>query len=238
MSYILDALKRAEHERSTGAASASPAGDPADPGLAFHPATLILAGATLFLAGLGAAALLFRLASVAPPATEPLPTQRSAIEARPTASPIVQVLEQQPASDPVQAEPALATAPPPLALDEYGQLDDITPVFQGSAGPAKVPAPSPAQATVADPVAPQVTTLRLDAPQLDEMPADYRRRFPDIQVQVHVHDADPARRWIMVDGRRYAEGSVLAQGPRVAEILADGLILEFDGQRVHWPLGR
>ena len=42
----------------------------------------------------------------------------------------------------------------------------------------------------------------------------------------------------MVEGRRYSEGSVLNEGPRIVEILPDGVIFEFNGQQALWPLAR
>lgn len=239
MSYILDALKRAENERTSSSAAGSGSAHAGTQGAGVHPATMVLAGATLFLAGIGVAALLLRTATNAP---RPDATPATVVQtAPPTAAPVPTLAAVDSPAPAESTEPAVE----PLALDDYGSFDDITPVFQGTNGPAGAAESSSAAAVSAasEPeaiatAAPNTLTLPATPPQLDDMPADFRARFPNIQLQVHVHDAEPARRWIMVDGRRYPEGSVLSQGPRVIEILPDGVIFELSGQRVRWPLAR
>lgn len=247
MSYILDALKRAEHERASGPATGSGSAYTGGRDAGLHPATMILAGATLFLAGIGVAALLLKPAATKPPQAaagdvQP-PTAVQAIPPTPASAP-----EQVIAEPPEQTEPAPPSAAEPLALNDYAGFDDITPVFQGAgvaegpesvatAAAPEIPQPAP-EAGAAATASPATATLHPGAPRLNDMPADFRARFPRIQLQVHVHDAEPAKRWIMIDGRRYAEGSALSQGPRIVEILPDGVVFEFSGQRVHWPLAR
>ncbi|MFA5939185.1 MAG: general secretion pathway protein GspB [Sinimarinibacterium sp.] len=237
MSYILDALKRAEHERTSGPSTESAGAYAGEHGTAMRPTTLLLAGATLFLAGIGAAALLFK---PAPPAPEHAVQQTVAT---PIAAPAPSPADPEPVaeSDPMQTMPAAPAASEALTLDEYGSFDDITPVFQGAVSASAAPAAEAvveADAGGVPTAAPETGALHLEPPRLDDMPADFRARFPDLRVQVHVHDAEPAKRWIMVEGRRYPEGSVLSQGPRVVEILPDGVIFEVSGQQVRWPLNR
>jgi general secretion pathway protein B len=252
MSYILDALKRAERERSASApeyGSAAPA--PVARGL--RPTTIALAGASLFLAGIGVAALLLR----APAQTGPGPIQATVMPG------------------PLATAPAMATAPAPAAapdaiqqpllegaseLTEYETLDDVSPVFQGSA-----PVPADAAGTTdVDPIAtlvdgrpgrgPDTTATTQSAgspgnpadqapardlpPRLAEMPESFQSRFPAPVIQVHVFDAEPSRRWVMVENRRQGEGGVLGSGLVIAEIVSDGVIFEFAGSRVYWPLNR
>lgn len=243
MSYILDALKRAERERSaampeqTGAIAA-----PAQRRL--RPTTMALAGATLFLAGIGVAVLLLRPTA---PAQAPMPAQIApapTFEAAPTAVPSASAI----------AQPVLGDA---AALTAYESLDDVSPVFQGSpTSPAVTPeATMPATATVTIP-APAASTRTDSAPasrpsassataparnlppRLAQMPEEYQSRFPSPLIQVHVFDAEPSRRWIMVDNRRQGEGGVLDSGLRIAEIVSDGVIFEFAGSQVYWPLNR
>ena len=85
---------------------------------------------------------------------------------------------------------------------------------------------------------PAADAARTLPPRLAEMPEGFQSRFPSPLIQVHVFDADPARRWIMVDNRRHAEGAVLDSGLRIAEILGDGVIFVFDERLVYWPLNR
>jgi general secretion pathway protein B len=136
-----------------------------------------------------------------------------------------------------------------LPASDAGSLDDITPVFQGTPvlvtpapmaeapsrlAPAPEPDLAPMAATTPSPAAP--TPPR--PPTLRELPAELRARFPELVLQVHVHNAEPARRWIMVANRRHGEGAVLDGGVRVIEIVADGVIFELDGTQLFWPLSR
>ncbi|MES0873724.1 general secretion pathway protein GspB [Sinimarinibacterium thermocellulolyticum] len=246
MSYILDALRRAERERSTAA--------PQPQGAATAPATprprptiLVLAATTLFLAGVGVAALLLR----PPPA--PLaatPTSATSTDAAPPTERAAS-----PAEEPLTGQPLLGEIE---ALGVYETLDDVTPVFQGSPtragntpltdGPTPVATlvhdSTPASATQTTPPTSQPMTTTgapgdaRRAQRLDALPTEVQSRFASPLIQVHVFDADPARRWIMVDSRRVGEGGQLDGGLRIAEIVADGVIFEFEGQRVYWPLNR
>ncbi len=271
MSYILEALRRAERERQAGQTGESLAGGRPLPAPRVRPTTIALAALTLFLAGVGAAVLLLR-----PPGTAAVPLPEAAPQPAP-----------QPAPRPLPApEPVSRATPVPtpqatidersLPADDAGSLDDITPVFQGTPpqgltvsgvpiadasvrgatattaqslvrpGPAPLqePAPEPIRApmqpgSITPAVAsapPEDATKR--PPTLRELPDTLRARFPELVLQVHVYDAEPARRWIMVANRRHGEGTALDGGLRVTEIRADGVIFELDGQRVFWPLTR
>lgn len=231
MSYILDALKRAERER--GSTMADPTGTARGPAPGrLRPLTVALIGATLFLAGVGVAALLLQPARPPPPGAQPRPEDRAPPEAA--------------APAPTPSAGAAPLLPEASGLAAYESLDDVSPVFQGSptvavpAAPSTgtaAPAASPAAgAGSAEPARDDAT--RSLPPRLAEMPEDFQSRFGAPLIQVHVFDAEPARRWIMVDNRRHGEGGVLGNGLRIAEIVSDGVIFEFEGRRVYWPLKR
>lgn len=74
--------------------------------------------------------------------------------------------------------------------------------------------------------------------RLKDMPAAYRAEFPPLAVDVHVYNADPQRRFVLVNGKRYREGDPLAEGPRIAEIVADGLVVDWRNERVLYTLNR
>jgi general secretion pathway protein B len=74
------------------------------------------------------------------------------------------------------------------------------------------------------------------ATPLSEMPPAYRADFPQLSVEVHVWDSQPAKRFVLVNGKRYSEGDTLQQGPRLAEIAQEGLVLEYRGSRVLYSL--
>lgn len=54
-----------------------------------------------------------------------------------------------------------------------------------------------------------------------------------LDVSFHVHSNDPAQRAVIINGLRAKEGQALGEDLRLAEIVPDGVILEFQGQRVH-----
>lgn len=250
MSYILDALKRAEHERS-GTLGTAPGRDAAPGGIGgLRPGVLILIGALLFATGIGISWLLLRPA--ASPTANPAPVVAVATPAPATAAPtsaatIETTLEAvEPQADDVETQLVDAAGEPAAALAGYESLDDLTPVFQGTN-----PAPKPAGAARPDPAL--TTQMRTTGgfvpapatpppvhmePSLRDMPQSYRDQFPSITVQVHVYNSAPEKRWIMVDGKRLGEGSTLDSGPQIVQIAADGIVFAFRNERVFWPLQR
>ena len=71
-----------------------------------------------------------------------------------------------------------------------------------------------------------------------EMPPDYRADFPPLRVEIHVYEQAQARRFVMVNGRKYREGERMAEGPSLVEIVPEGMVLEFRGEKVLYTLGR
>ncbi|TJY62913.1 hypothetical protein E4T66_04130 [Sinimarinibacterium sp. CAU 1509] len=146
--------------------------------------------------------------------------------------------------------------------DAYASLDDIAPLYaspydassdwQPEAEPGTTPsrAAQRRQTPTLDPAAfasalaqqpaagTQDDSLIHSEPQLRDMPAAYRAQFPSLTIQVHVYDDDPQRRWVLVDGRRYSEGSTLEAGPELVSIETDGIVLSFRGESIWWPLQR
>lgn len=59
---------------------------------------------------------------------------------------------------------------------------------------------------------------------------------PETQVSLHVYDADPAKRFVFLNGQRLREGDVAANGLRVERIDADGVVLDHRGSDFKVPL--
>ena len=97
---------------------------------------------------------------------------------------------------------------------------------------AAAPTPAPAQAVTS------VERVQLSAapppqiPRLSEMPVDYRSSFPSISLDVHSYDSAPKKRFIMISGKRYNEGDTLAEGPRIVQIVPEGVVFDFRGEQV------
>jgi len=73
---------------------------------------------------------------------------------------------------------------------------------------------------------------------LREMPDDFRAGFPAITVDVHAYSDDPAQRFVLVGGKRYHEGDTLPQGPRIFGIVPEGIVFDWQGQRVLYAMNR
>jgi general secretion pathway protein B len=62
-----------------------------------------------------------------------------------------------------------------------------------------------------------------------------RKDIPQFNLSMHVFAADPAARFIVVDGERKAEGDTVKEGLVLREVRTDGIVLEFRGQRFFYP---
>jgi len=129
------------------------------------------------------------------------------------------------------ADPRSIPSGPILRIGPDGE----TIVVEEPAAPATAPAPAqtPAPRELPAP-APALQRPR----RLKEMPAPYRAEFPTLSVDVHVYNADPQRRFALINGKRYREGDMLAEGPRIAEIVSDGLVVDWHNERVIYTLNR
>ncbi|MBI2382629.1 MAG: general secretion pathway protein GspB, partial [Gammaproteobacteria bacterium] len=126
---------------------------------------------------------------------------------------------------PAEAAPAVAQEsavsaaeePEPPAAEGGEEAD----VERGEPQPAAPPAPAPRP--------------HGGVPRLRDMPAGYRADFPNLNVDVHVYQRDPQRRFVLINGRRYKEGEQLAEGPLVVQIVENGIVLDYRGERVLYP---
>ena len=118
------------------------------------------------------------------------------------------------------AAPPKASTEPAVALPE--QQANV-PKPEPNAAPAK-----PSDASAPAPAAP-------DVPQYYELAYGVRKDIPQFNLSMHVFAADPAARFVVVDGERKAEGDAVKEGLVLREVRTDGIILEFRGQRFFYP---
>ena len=217
MSLILEALRKSEAERrrdtTPGIDLELPPPVPAARHSALRWPWPVLAG-TLVLALLGLWAGLHRTTPVEA-ATGTMTTPVT-----PTAGPTVVDM---PRVVPRTAPPtptATATAnPAPVATAPIAFRDASPP-------PAAPPTPLPAP-----PVMPRATA----APAADEVPDIAATALPPVKLSMHMWDADPARRFVILDGQRLAEGD-RSGGLTVVAIDRRGVVIERDGQRARVAL--
>jgi general secretion pathway protein B len=246
MSYILDALRKAERERNPG--QATEARMPTRQSLAqasqlrrYRP--LLVAGLCL---GLFAALLiLLVLRHAAAPPEETAPVTPAVAAAEPAASVPAMTLDQvagdapslatlddviDSGADAAEAEAPGSYAPtaksaPQLSEEPPAALPAAPADTEDNVSPPP-PTPTAVQRVQLDPAPqPQVSKLK-------DMPADYRAAFPTLSLDVHVYDAAPQKRFVMIGGHRYNESETLREGPRIVQIVADGVIFEFRGEQV------
>lgn len=210
MSYILDALKKSEQERNTRRGLVF--GDAGErPVRSPRPAVLwLLAAAALVAAG----AL---VVSVWPPHA-----QRAA---------------QIPAS--VGADAPLAPLTPPAAEPHSAVRTATRDLAEHLRAPPAAPREPPPRAVTtgprpaASPVA--SAAVPADVPFLRSLPEDFRRSLPELTVNIHVYTPEASQRILYINNRQYHAGEAIQEGLVVEEIVPDGAVLRYRGQRFKLP---
>ncbi|MDD5336515.1 MAG: general secretion pathway protein GspB [Rhodoferax sp.] len=220
MSYILDALKRADAERERGAVPGLYARQLTNATAQTAPHTLKrfwLAGAAIVALGVAATALwLWRTPAVALPQTA---VQPAVSEPKPPA-PLTQAL----ALPPPEAAPAPAPQPMvPLPAPVAAAAPAVTTI--APAKPAVLPTPSPLPVAKASAAAPAAVAL------LGELPEDLRRQIPPLVITGAVYSESPGQRLLLVNNQVLAQGSLAAPEVNLEEIGAKSSVFSFRGTR-------
>lgn len=165
--------------------------------------------------------------SATAPASAPAPAPAAAVPA------IATSVETSPA--PAPTVETAAAVPPPAPLPAPAPAPAIV---EAAPAPFVAPAPAPAPVARRTPTPAPMPSAASGLRRLRDMPANYRAEFPPLSVDVHVYNADPARRFVLVNGKRYVEGTALAEGPRIVEIVSDGMVVEWRSERIVYAIGR
>jgi general secretion pathway protein B len=219
MSFILDALKKAEAERQRQTGPTLLEVRVAQPRRRF-PIWTIVIGALLVINI--ALLVIFELhrtapgaeptASAAPAAAAPVTAAPTAAAAAPTA-PIASTAPAAPATASTSPPPARPSTPPD-ALDQSGD----NPADFEPAVPYTGPAGAPASAA-------NSSTRRARPPSLSDVGGD----MPELRLDLHVYAVRPADRYALINMHRVHEGDVLPEGARVVAIDPDGVELTYRG---------
>jgi general secretion pathway protein B len=261
MSYILDALKRAEVERERGSV----------PGLHSHPIVSydevddassltwvwLLVAAVLIAAG-GAGWWWWRTTAPLAPVKEPTPaakvpaTEAPAVAA--TLPPMQTLTSVTPATVVIQSAPpalAPATAVPKQVAAKPAPTTTLSsapsPATTSGAGVAVVPVPALAPAPVSKPTpAPVTQPPRIAAanpprvaatpagsgiPLFSELPDALRRQIPPLTISGAVYSDDPAQRMLLVNNQAFGQGNAVAPGVLLEEIQPNSSVFIFQGTR-------
>jgi general secretion pathway protein B len=58
-----------------------------------------------------------------------------------------------------------------------------------------------------------------------------RNQLPPFSMNVHVYNADPDRRFVYINGRKLSEQQQSPEGIRLEQVVADGAVLSYNGER-------
>lgn len=221
MSYILDALRRADAERERGGVPglhtqpALPAGDddeePGTRARGLRPWHWVVIG----LAGGLAVALAWQWpGGEAPLAELPPPPPMAAAPA----------MEPAPAPAPVAAP---RPAPAPMATHPATPVE-IAPM---RATPKPAPAAATASAASPAPAAAATPTAPTRVGSLAELPADARRGLPPLAFGGSIYSNTPANRLLIVNGQLMHEGDSLGPDTTLEQIKPKAAVLNIRGQR-------
>jgi len=172
-----------------------------------------------------------------------LPTPSRAGLYTPSADPQPQVASEPVAADPVPAPPDLAVAVvPPAAVN----------VAEPSMPIQTLPAPAPDQVTfngqaaiesasIPPEIAAQMAAPKPELPQeqiltVHQLSYSMRKDLPKLDLSMHVFSPVAAERFVVLNGKRFQLDSP-APGPdlNLVDIVSDGVVLEFRGQRFLLP---
>ena len=220
MSYILEALRKADAERERGAVpdlhaqllppgaaevQAEPPRTSVLPWLAVGVLLAIVAGGAWYLLGRDAPVAV----AIAPPVS-PAPPMAAASAAPAASAP--PAAASTPAVAASAAEPAAAPAPKPVAK---------------AAPPRRPPPPRPPPREV-PPAAKAVATVRV--PALGELPGDLRQQVPPLVISGSVYSPQASARMVVVNGQVFQEGSNLAPELKLEQIRQKAAVFSIRGQ--------
>lgn len=217
MSYILDALRRADAERERGAVPGLHTQAMPETGDDDAPAPRRALAPWLWLViGLGGglvAALAWNWRADEPPPPTPAPVPMPVLPATTAPPPVA------PAPVPPPAPPAPAA---PVAIAPMRAAPAPAPAA-ASAAPASATtasaAPAPAPAAI-----PRVNSLA-------DLPPEARAGLPPLAFGGSIYSSTPANRLLIVNGQLMHEGDALAPGVTLEQIRPKAAVLNIRGQR-------
>lgn len=253
MSYILDALRRADAERERGAvpglhAQQDPFEESEAPAANARPVLLI---AVVLLAVALAGVLGWTwwrgdtpaavVAVQAPPAPGPTPIDPAA---SPTTPPLPSPAPETPAPAARTEPPSRSTAPAPRTpereatsskarSDTPARTEDKPAATESRRSPERAPAPRAADNSASAPAAAPRTPVP-DAPRvytLDSLPSHIRAELPRLSIGGASYSENPASRMLIVNGQVFHEHDRLGPNHSLEEIGLKHAVLDYKGFR-------
>lgn len=223
MSYILDALQKAEADRDPDARASL--------AIAQH------ARDRQRLIGYGVIAALLVNALILVWLFFPEPDESTTTVATPAGTSAAPAPTGAPAIRPKPVEPNPARVEPTDTATVAVRIPQPAPAPQ----PAVRPPESTAQSATPVRTPPPSTTVRSTtaaAPRpvtLAALPAELRARFPELRFSMHIHGDEPAMSAVVINGRRLVEGDSI-EGLTVHRITESGAVFRYEGYLVDVPV--
>jgi general secretion pathway protein B len=211
MSYILEALKKAQAERQLGSAPTIHAPQPAHVAPA-HAA----ASRKSLLIGVAAGVLVAAAAAVAWRHQAPTPVSTLARASAPAEAPVAQ------APVNVAAQPTPPAVPPAPAHAD-ARATRTTPAEARPAAHPRAAEPAP----VAAPPAPVVENVRT----LADLPEAVQREVPKVAFGGYIYSPNPADRLLLIDKTLRHEGEEVAPGLVLEKLLPTTAVMNYRGNR-------
>lgn len=251
MSLILEALRKSEAERQIGRAPGLLTPMP----IGLRPrrgrsATLV---AIIVLLLAAVAGLAWWLGRSSAPASAPTEAELSSSDASPvvvadpatTAPAVPTPASQGPAPAAPIARPSPPQTPalpaagpgdlpydPDFVSQERESLPLPPPVVAAPLAPADAPNPAPAAAPAAAAPATEAPAPLEWVTPLRSLGESERTGLPPLRMSMHVYAEVAADRFVLIDGRRRAEGEALGANVQLLEIRRDGAVVEVAGRRL------
>jgi len=246
MSYILDALRRADAERERGAVPSLQSQQQTiieDDAAPARPRSLVWAVVALAVAVLVLLAWNF-LGGTAPPARAPIEGSISMPVPAPLPAlqpaPALQTTPAMPTANVPVVPPAVGTAAPPTTATPAPLQPTAPPppvaapptartAVDTRRAPAAPPTKGPGAATTAAPGAPATAEPRVHSQA--ELPEEIRRDLPKIVIGGSSYSSAAASRMVMINGQVFHEGDRLAPDLVLERIRLKSAVLAFKGWR-------
>jgi len=104
----------------------------------------------------------------------------------------------------------------PIALPSPEDEPEILPAFE----------PPPEIASIK----PAALPAKNDIPFLYELPTEFRRAVPKLNINVFVYAKEPKERFVMIDMEKYKTGQMIKDGLELNEIRPDSLVVRYHNQ--------
>jgi general secretion pathway protein B len=221
MSYILDALRKADSDRERGAVPGIHT--QATPGVAGDMRSERSSGPLVWVVVVLSAVVVALLAWLLfgrdkAPESAPAPVVAALPPPQTQPAPIAPV-----AVEPVARAPAPAIAKPPPA----------TPRVTAPAPAAKpaLPAPTPARSASAAAAAKPAASAPPRIYALSELPDNIRRELPQLAIGSSMYSENPANRFLLINGQVFHEGDKVGPELWLVEIKLKAAVLRFRDYR-------